>query len=122
MLKSLAKEPGQRFQTADHFLRALAGSDRVWQQEADETKPLEGESEQLGEVIEDCSNPTRLAQAVWERDLSDREATAIDLAPYSPLSSTSAEALAADLTSEANRRLQEFEGIWDQLVASARHE
>ncbi len=123
VLKSLAKEPGQRFQTADHFLRALAGSDpRVWQQEADETKPLEGESEQLGEVIEDCSNPTRLAQAVWERDLSDREATAIDLAPYSPLSSTSAEALAADLTSEANRRLQEFEGIWDQLVASARHE
>jgi eukaryotic-like serine/threonine-protein kinase len=33
VLKSLAKEPGQRFQTTDDFLRALAGSDpRVWQQ------------------------------------------------------------------------------------------
>lgn len=123
VLKSLAKEPGQRFQTADHFLRTLAGSNpRVWQQEADETMQLEGESQELREVIQDCSNPTSLEQVVGQQDLPDCDATAIDLTPYSPLSSTSAEALTAELTSEANRRLQEFEGIWDQLIASARHE
>jgi serine/threonine protein kinase len=42
VLKTLAKEPGQRFQTADDFLRALAESNpRLCQQEAVETMPLE---------------------------------------------------------------------------------
>jgi len=150
VLKSLAKEPGQRFQTADEFLRALAGiNPRVCQQEVDETMPLDGESEELGEAIENCSNPsagqlniqlsdsrvsgrtdhalpTSLEQAIEHRDLQGGEETEADLTPYSPPSSTSTsvevEAPTVDLTSEAKLRLREFDAIWDQLTISARHD
>jgi eukaryotic-like serine/threonine-protein kinase len=140
VLKSLAKEPGQRFQTADDFLRALDGSNpHIWHRETDKAAPSEGlaveglsnlraglaqtqMSDSLMSVqTDDALLPSSLELRAGQQDQRACE-TEIDLAPYSPPSSASVEALPVDPTPEANERLREFDDIWDQLIISVRHD
>jgi serine/threonine protein kinase len=107
VLESLAKDPSRRFQSADDFLRALAGANlHSSKQEADvidNLRPFEGglhmdaarEPRETPEAPLGVNGPTTeiqtisQGQALAQPDLED--ATQTDLTPYSPPSSNSLE-------------------------------